>query len=254
MLSPKQITKRLILTVYDGLSHLKYGGQKYIFLHSHMRARSTLLTSILCSSHEISGDHEYHQSYNDFSGLDFLRWKILRMNTRWKPFPKYVLDHINQSTFKVAPPLFEKSNIFHIFLLRPPLNTIQSCLTKWKDTRSLDYFLKYYNYRVEELVELSKLASKSPNGYIYINSDELVENPEKNLDKISKYLALCEPLSVEYKRETPWIDNAAPDHEIFPSQGKIVKKKYNYTTVIPQEKIEPAWLTYKKAHKELKIK
>ncbi|AFZ44928.1 hypothetical protein PCC7418_2795 [Halothece sp. PCC 7418] len=254
MLNPKELTKKIIINSYDSISRLRFGKQKYIFLHSHMRARSTLLQSILCSSREITGDNEYHISYQDYSGLDLLRWKLLRMNTKWKPFPKYALDKINHSIHEINPSLFCDHNIFHIFLLRQPVDSIQSCVARWGHKRSLNYFLNYYNRRVKDLVSLSELASQSPNGYSYIESDTLIGKPKATLHQLTKYLNLCYPLSPMYKRETSLITNSAPNQENLLSNGKIVSKPRKHDNLISEEGFEELWLSYQAAHKELKDK
>jgi hypothetical protein len=248
--SLKKVAKNIFLKKYNAYSFIKYGKQKYIFLHSHMRARSTLMSSILSNSIEISGDQEYHLTYNSPSDLDQLRWIIIRMNRKWKPLPRFLLDNINHSVDKVDPSLFTESNIFHIFLLREPQATRQSCLARWGQNRTLNYFINYYTKRVNHLASLGELASRSPNGAIYVESDQLIDKTEETLSRLTKYLQLREPLSGEYKRETPSL-NHAQNQSDFLSQGKIVKQKRKYEQEIAEDLLSPCKLAYESTHQSL---
>lgn len=249
----KKIIKNIILNGYTISSLVKNGThQKYIFLHSHMRARSTLTSWILASSKEVSGGEEYHLRYRKKSDLDQLRWIVIRSELKWKPPARLILDNINHSIDKVEDSLFNSYNIFHIFLVRNPFDTISSCIAKFSNKSSTNCLVNYYKERVKTLKILGDKAHRSPNGMLYVESDDLINKTGETLDSISKYLQLKYPLSENYMlRSSNPKSPPKNKQEDFLGQGKIIKKKREYSFNLSEELLIPCWKVYQNTHSYL---
>ena len=101
--------------------------KKYIFILSHMRSYSTLLSHILGSNEKICGYTEMHIPY--YSSLDL---QILKFNARnrYKEHTnkKFLLDKILHNDTEISENILNSNNISTIFLLREPVETIISTI------------------------------------------------------------------------------------------------------------------------------
>lgn len=241
----RRVMRKIKLKLGDIISYLRRGEQKYIFLHSHMRARSTLLSLLICNSKEVYGYHESHLKYYSYSDLSKLRWRLIeiKMKNRLTFIPKFCFDNINHNVDEIKAEIFNNKNIFHVFLLRKPLDTIKSNLVKFKNKTSETS--NYYVNRVDKLKSIGELALRSPNGFIFIDSDELIDKTEDSLNKISDYLGLKKKLSQNYKSDEASENNGTKGYENYAVKGKIVKKVRDYDIKIPSNIIKKCDKTYK---------
>src|SRR6056297_3250288 len=73
--------------------HILFNNKEYIFILSHIRSRSTLLSHILGSNPSISGYSESHNSYSNWKDFARMRIRIYHANTN-KSNPKFFLDKL----------------------------------------------------------------------------------------------------------------------------------------------------------------
>jgi hypothetical protein len=67
--------KRLLPTFFSN-PEVFFGKKDYIFIISHMRSYSSLLSHVLSSNHDICGYLEMHQSYSGWLDFVKLRFKV----------------------------------------------------------------------------------------------------------------------------------------------------------------------------------
>ncbi len=180
---------------------------KYIFLFSHMRSGSSLLTHLLCNSPEILGYGETHIQYNHPSKLLETVCKS-RLNLRRffrTGTEKFVFDKIlhNRLFEKQSLELIKKVDCHAIFLLRnygPTMNSITQNL-KFPDKDAYTY----YTTRLLALQEICHQITKTVPSF-FLNYEDIIHNTEETLSALCSFLNLEGTLKSQYK--------------LFPSTGK----------------------------------
>ena len=172
---------------------------KYLFVISHMRSRSSLLSHILGSTPGIVGHSELHRKYVGIKELYILRARVY-LETKQQIQGKYVLDKILHNPFFVSEKILRMNCTYFIFLLREPEATLKSIFDMGSRTgiswqNDPDLVLKYYTRR---LGAMSDYALKLSNRFFYLESDDLVQSTEPVLSGLSSWLGLESPLSQEY--------------------------------------------------------
>ena len=197
-----------------------------VFLFSHMRSRSSLLSHIIGSHPDISGYYEFQQHY--FSKKSMLKQKL---SHAWhEKFDvknsKYMFDKILHNDIIVDDNVLLNPNNFFIFMLRSPNSTIPSMLEMGKRKgesspfNKLEHCEKYY---FERLKKLQSLASSIKHSFHYINAETIVNQPEETLKNLSLYLELNLPLSQEYKLMNKTGKASFGDTSRNINSGKILK-------------------------------
>ncbi len=171
---------------------------RHLFLVSHMRSRSTLLSHILGSSQNIAGYFEQHRSYKRYHDLLRLRRDLLKLSSRRC---QYYLDKVLHDRLELADCVLEHRKCKFIFLLRSGTETINSILRMIADGHSeprddpLEYARSYYLQRCKRLVYYAERCGQSA---MFVDSESLVSQPKVVLQKLSKWLGLASPLSETY--------------------------------------------------------
>ncbi len=114
---------RAAATVITHPSLLK--SRHYVFLLSHMRGYSTLVSHILGSHPEISGYAEDRLSYRTQLDLLKLRCVIYRLGN-YKTGCRYFLDKVLHNEFALADTILNRRNVHIVFLIREPAATLKS--------------------------------------------------------------------------------------------------------------------------------
>jgi len=170
----------------------------YLFIFSHMRSRSSVLSHILGSHDKICGYSELHCSYQNSISLLKMRSKISE-ELQCKIKNKYLLDKLLHNELLFSEKVFKKAKPKIIFLLREPESTIKSIMNMGHIT-GIDWYkdpekaTDYYCSRLLKLEEYSKQIDDS----FFIDSNDLVEDTENLLNTLSNWLHLEKPLEKEY--------------------------------------------------------
>jgi hypothetical protein len=217
---------------------------KYLFVFSHMRSRSSVLSHVLGTNSNICGYRELHTTYRGRMSLIKMRAMIfsdLECNLN----DKYLLDkilhdyHFSDRVFEIVKPKV-------IFLLREPEDTIKSIINiGYNDPMKV---MDYYCDRLMSLIEYSKKIGK---GYFFIESNELVDNTDNVLESLSIWLNLSEPLDKRYLtfRNTGKPGHGDTSHNI---KSGILKKTKNYSDLkIPREVLQRGESSYKNCRDSL---
>jgi hypothetical protein len=172
--------------------------REYLFLLSHMRSRSSVMSHVLGSNSNICGHSELHRSYLNYVDL----W---RMNVNayyhlpYKVLSKYFFDKILHNQYVISQNILNNLGLKIIILLREPEGTIKSIINMGQTTglglKTPEEALSYYCSR---LLVLEQYAKRIKKNYFFVESDELIFSTEKVLTGVTKWLDLEEPLQETY--------------------------------------------------------
>src|SRR5262245_15964451 len=132
----------LFYSSYASFYRLKNGGcpEQFIFILSHMRSGSTLLTHLLVSNPAICGYGETRTRYFSRRSLDILTGKVLYTlgNDLLATKKQYVLDKLLHDRFigPAGAKVLSGNDVKIIFLLREPIGTLNSLLQSLNQTES----------------------------------------------------------------------------------------------------------------------
>ncbi len=173
---------------------------EYVFILSHMRSGSTLLSHILLSNPSVLGYGETMTRYTSDRDFDLLALKIQWVLRRFplRGSERYLLDKLLHNI--LLPPdgleLLMGHNVRLIFLLREPASSIASLI------RSLGYTpvdaVQYYTLRLKQLEQLAKQVSTSYPAF-YLTYQHLLNDTEITLERLRFFLELQTPLSEQYQ-------------------------------------------------------
>ncbi len=193
-----------------------------LFILSHMRSTSSLLSHILSDNDQICGHVELHSPYTKYVHQIKTRSALYMEKDSFKN-STYLLDKIlhnrlviDERTFKITPK--------YIFLLREPERTMISMISMHirhnNPVENIKVLEEYYINRVNTLIE----NWKSYNGdKIFIQSESLKNDTNNTLSNLSEFLELKSCLKDSYKiyNETGKAGYGDPSSNI--KQGKILK-------------------------------
>lgn len=205
----------------------------YIFLLSHMRAYTSVLSHILGSHPEIDGYAEATRSYNSPADLDGLReWVAEAYDGRQDG--RYVLDKILHNHFTISDDVLRHPRVRHIFLLRKPEPTLRSIIFTMaqrneaavKVTAYISGFaLGYYRDRLQQLEQYAQTLARPA---LFLEAETLFDRTPEVLAVVTDWLGLGAPLSEEY--DTFKYTGAAfrGDTSPYIQTGKVVRNREKY--------------------------
>jgi hypothetical protein len=217
--------------------------QHYVFLLSHMRSYSSLLSHLLGSSPEVDGYGETMVKYKRRSDL----WRLNRQVRRSigsRPSGRYLLDKILHNFIRAPYRIVPMERVHAIMFVRRPEPVIRSILTLGiaqhtpVEQNNPQYVCDYYVSRLHRLRQDSEALGKRA---LYFDAEWLVENPLRVLDGIAQWLQLERPLSSDYqvRSRTGEIGFGDPLHNIH--AGKILDA--SHSTVDDGITLPPSVLT-----------
>lgn len=217
---------------------------RHLFIFSHMRSRSSLLSHLLGSNPGICGYSELHQNYIGRASLFALR-AALGQEQKCSLENKYLLDKLLFSR-QVSDAIFELSKPKVILLLREPRDSIRSLLKMGRSTsidwhRDPEAVSSYYN---ASMVWLQGYAERLRGNYFFIESDSLIERTQCVLMQLTKWLGLEEALTENYNifKNTgkAWHGDPSPNIRT----GYVKKTSKHSDIELPEALLEQAELSY----------
>lgn len=166
-----------------------------IFLISHMRGYTTLLSHQLGSHPEIAGYAEMHQNYRN--ALDFigLAEKIERAGAGL-PHGRWLLDKILHPC-RIADGVLQRDDLALLISARPPRPTLTSIIKGRHG--GLDNERAAGDYYLARLRELRSLIERRDGRVLFIEAEALIASPAATLAGIAGYLGLSSGLSASYR-------------------------------------------------------
>jgi hypothetical protein len=171
--------------------------KQYIFILSHKRSRTTLLSHILGSHPEICGYRELHVAYR--SPIDIFKARVALFEDRESFFQcRYLLDKILHNEWQFNEDLFCSENVKFIFIMREPERCMLSMIKRHLENNSKETVFLQSDYYINRLHELEKYWLQVKGEKIFIDSDDLIINNKNVLSKLTGFLGLDQTLSKEY--------------------------------------------------------
>jgi hypothetical protein len=245
-------TKAKILSSVALKPSIIIGQSNYLFILSHMRSRSSLLSHILGSNDYVCGYSELHLSYLRYRDIIKMRLKLygdLKCDLRGK----YLLDKLLHNKREISKKVLEVVNPKFIFLLRKPESTIKSAMqmgdiTGNDSNKNQEKVSEYYCSRLSRLKEFAETIGGD---YYFLESDDLVNNTEYILGELTGWLGLDTPLVENYLmfNNTGKPGYGDPSDKI--RAGKILKTKGHSDIKIPQKIIQRSEYYYEKCRASL---
>jgi hypothetical protein len=233
--------KKLKKLVCKSLRHpwVLWGRKEYVFILSHMRSRSTLLSHILGSHPRICGYAEMHQSYETPVDLLWLRHQLQQRGEK-SPVGRFALDKMLHDAQILSPSICDHPHIKKIFLLRPPAEAVKSIIHMGHTLKNVAWHtdpvavFSYYNQRLQTLGNYAK-RTKIPG--FFIESGDMIQRPGRLLEALSAWLDLEAKLQSTYStfRYTGQEKHGDPSANI--KAGKILSQKSDYTTIVLDENL-----------------
>ncbi len=200
--------------------------KQYLFIVSHMRSRSTLLSHILGSHSDICGYRELHLSY--INSLSKLKMRVALSDEEGYQSSHILLDKLLHDKLSIRTDLFDNT-LSVIILLRDPVSTLASMFSmheRLHGNSNYEHLLEYY---VRRLTSIDKFVENRNHKFLYVDSDGLVDRPKEELTRIATYLNLVSPLLENYKKFSKTGDEGIGDSSKNIMVGKIINtRKSNY--------------------------
>ena len=220
---------------------------KYLFILSHMRSRSSVLSHILGSNDGICGYSELQHSYIQYTDLMQLKEDLyddLKCNFRGK----YLLDKLLHNELVISKEVFETASPKIIFLLRTPESSIKSIVNMgyfsgmdWY--RTPENALEYYCRRLEHLAMYAEIFDGDA---FFLESDDLLNNTDQVLRTLTEWLNLHTSLVNRYRKFNHTGKSGCGDRSENIQTGRLIKTKGYPDIEIPPEVLQVAESSYNK--------
>lgn len=239
-------TKAKKLALLAANPEILFCKKKYLFMVSHMRSRSSVLSHILGNNPEVYGYKELHISYK--GRISLINMQIeLKKELKSKLRNNYLFDKILHN-WPISDEVLNNAQPKIIFLLREPEETIKSIINMGVKTGIDRYKVpeevtEYYCKRLRKMEQLSYRVGK---GYLFIESTDLIKNSEATLIQITEWLSLKEPLTTTYStfNDTGVLGYGDPLENI---KSGVLKATKSYPSIIvPEHLLQKAEDSYKK--------
>jgi len=174
--------------------------KNYLFMVSHMRAFSTLISHILGSHPDISGHIENHIEYKNTFDLLKLRHRVASVSGCGLE-GSYVLEKIVHN-YEISDSIINRSDTKFCLTIREPLPTLKSIISMkmrfdGKDEKQLyKPTLKYY---IDRLDGIQALAMRLEGRFLFFKGEVLVTDADVVLHDLTEWLGLSSPLKKDYE-------------------------------------------------------
>lgn len=170
---------------------------KALFIFSHMRSGSSLLTHILNTNPEIIGFGETHIQYTSEAGLKELLYKVYWQIRHRRMSHTYVLDKLLHNNKLLSLELLRSNQLYTLFLLREPQASLASIL-KLKPNWDSHQAVEHYVNRLAMLETYAKEVNDQSRA-IFITYEQLVNQTGDVLKQLQSFFKVKQAFSEEYQ-------------------------------------------------------
>lgn len=220
---------------------------RVLFILSHMRSGSSLLTHLLNANPEIIGYGETHIQYTsaqDFKNLclkvyfhsrEFTKiedLKKLQMNQ------KYVLDKVLHDNKFLREDFLNCEEIYALFLLREPQRSLPSMLNlkpHWNEQNAYDYYIK----RLSSLVRYAQLIN-SQKRTMFLTYEQLLNHTDLVFTTLKDILETRANFSEQYEVLKTTGMPSIGDYKGNIKAGRIIRNQRELDNRISPELIDKA--------------
>lgn len=209
---------------------------KILFIFSHMRSGSSLLTHILSCNPEIIGYGETHINYSCKQDLKDLIFKVYWQRRNYGMSHKYVLDKVLHDHKFLDMNILSSGNVYSIFLLREPKRSLSSMLDlkpHWTEEEALDY----YGKRLSMLESYAKTINSQERS-LFLTYDSILNQTHAVFDALKLFLGTKEGFSEEYKVLKTTGMQGIGDSSANIKAGHIIRKSRSLENQVSQELVE----------------
>ena len=200
------------------------GEVHFLFILSHMRSYSTLLSHILGSHPEIQGYKERHRDYDNWLDLQRFRYHSFQ---EFQELPgKYLMDKVLHFEHRIADSIFRDPQNRFLILLRKPEQTILSIINMGlhhdhkKKHQDPEFVLNYYRQRLQELITHARFLEGRAG---LLHGEALISSTEATLASLTDWLQLGSPLKPSYQTFRDTGKEGAGDPSSTIKTGEIVQ-------------------------------
>jgi len=220
-----------------------------IFLISHMRGNTSLLSHLLGNHEEIEGYYEMHNGYYSWKSL--YRQKLLYLKEhKLKANSHYFFDKILHNEHEIALTILKQSKV--IIMLRKPEQTIRSIINLYKKNDPEHPYCqaeKATDYYINRLISIQQQAQQIPQQYYYLQAENLRIETEGELKNLQKFLSLKSSISIEYASMKNTGKEKFGDSSKNITSGKVQKKATDYSSISLEKNLaDQAQAVYEKTH------
>ncbi|MAF67207.1 MAG: hypothetical protein CMJ84_16315 [Planctomycetes bacterium] len=230
----------------------RYGEPRYIFLLSHTRACTTLLSHILGSHPEISGHSEQWLDYPTIDDLKKLHWASVCQDAGLRRPTRFLFDKLLHNQQVIGDEVLTMENVYIIFMLRPPEATLKSAIN-WYEDQTEEGAVQYYVDRLGFLEGLAGSLAARQRPPAYVDAESIIDDTGTCLELIRDYLGLQTPLDENY---TVFPDTGRRDGagDMSPSifSGEVKRDRPKHDIVLSQEAIEQTRRAYDQCRRALR--
>lgn len=178
---------------------------RILFILSHMRSGSSLLTHILNSNPEIIGYGETHLQYASESDFRKLIAKVYWKSQDFKTLQdlknlqmnhKYILDKVLHNNKFLSDKFLTSERVYVIFLIREPQRSLPSIIDLKPDW-SEDKALSYYNGRLLMLEQYARIINSKQRSLL-LTYDRLLDDTSSVFETLNQFLETKTGFSEEY--------------------------------------------------------
>jgi hypothetical protein len=212
-------------------------GRNYIFLLSHIRGYTTLLSHILGSHPEISGYAETWISYR--TSLDLLKFRCaVCSHGNYKPNCTYFLDKILHNRLQISRSMLNRTGIHYIFMIRRPVPTIKSMVAFHRKyieeggaiagctlPATVEDAVLHYTNRMSFLADTGARLRRLSKRALVIRAEDLISYPRSVLCELQTFLHLTSPLDEHYSMFDHTGEWNFSDTSDFIRKGKIERER-----------------------------
>ncbi|HEY4369844.1 MAG TPA: hypothetical protein VGN07_21595 [Steroidobacteraceae bacterium] len=175
--------------------------REYVFLFSHMRSFSTVLSHVLGSHTDICGYTETHLKYRKGSDLVRLRLRVASATGEW-PRGRYLLDKLLHNFMLIPKDLRYSPRLRSLIFVRNPAATIQSILRMNAQHPNMSWYgspASVAEYYCERLTWLTAIGVHMKTRAFVFPAEALVDDTAPLLKHITCFLDLSTPLQPRYR-------------------------------------------------------
>ena len=215
-----------------------------LFVISHMRGFTTLLSHLVGSHPEVSGYFETHSSYHDLPDLLRLRATLddvdgLSGNEKW------VADKVLGCDLTISDEILGREDVTLLFALRRPLATLKSLIATRERYGWLMDRQRSTDYYFTRLAQIAEYARRAPGGF-YLDAEAIVEDTDRALAGLTRALRLSSPLEPGFTTRSMTGKRGFGCPSDYIRQGRIVRERDRYEKIdIDRELLRRAECAYR---------
>ncbi|MCP2732490.1 sulfotransferase domain-containing protein [Limnofasciculus baicalensis] len=206
-----------------------------LFILSHMRSGSSLLSHLLITNPEIIGFGETHVEYDSNQDLKTLLLRVYQNTRQLRMDHKYVLDKLLHDKKLLDETILFSEEVRAIFLIREPKRALASILTlkpHWNENQAIEY----YSTRLATLEKYAKLIDNKKRS-LFITHEQILDNTQSVFKVMQDFLEVKQPFSEEYQVLSMTGTRGIGDYSENIKSGRIIRKNKTSETAISSELI-----------------